>query len=238
MRYSLQLSLLIAGSSLLFACNQDSLPNQDAGTAGNHGGSTASGGSSGAHPGIDSGIDGGTAGIHHHDAGSAGSSQFGDVHDPYAWPNSEWIRPTSLNVESLSKEEESRSHPKSDARWGQNCMRCHQEFGPGLGIFSVAGSIQYEPERLAMPIAIELIRVTPGDNWGDPPKSVDIIERFPIDNNGNFFSTQAMPYEDGDLAAQIVSIDGTVLKRMKGSKGTGACNTCHIDGFALHLESD
>ena len=56
-----------------------------------------------------------------------------------------------------------------------------------------------------------------------------------VDVNGNFFTTEVLPYDREKLTARVLGPGGEPLITMFSTKQTGACNTCHTAGFRLEL---
>lgn len=117
-----------------------------------------------------------------------------------------------------------------------NCMGCHQAHGPGLGRFTLAGSVvgpDGEPEP--NPI-VELRRPAFDDDGADVPG--ELVATVEGDLLGNFYTTAALPWPEEDLVPWVFSQDRTLSNHMPfGGTISGACNLCHVGGNPIDLES-
>jgi hypothetical protein len=113
-------------------------------------------------------------------------------------------------------------------------MRCHQASGPGVGRFSAAGTVVDLNGLPAKGTKVEIFSGT-ADR---PNKTFLDVTRYAlleVDQNGNFFTTEPIPYAQQKLTARILGPDGSVLESMFSTKQTGACNTCHTASFRLEI---
>ncbi|MET0343653.1 MAG: MbnP family copper-binding protein [Polyangiales bacterium] len=156
--------------------------------------------------------------------------------DPAMWPDPSFTRPASLNVDNVSRAGEARSHKVGDKRHGASCNRCHQEHGPGVGQFSAAGTVFDQEGKPAQNVKVEIIAGT-ADRVNHTFTNVTSYATLDVDANGNFFTTQALPYDREKLTARVLGADGAPLVTMMSTKQTGACNTCHTAGFRIELPS-
>jgi uncharacterized repeat protein (TIGR04052 family) len=162
---------------------------------------------------------------------SQGTTHTRAIDDPSAWPDADFVRPTALDIENVSKADEQRSHAPTDARYNVNCMRCHQEHGPGLGLFSAAGTVVDAEGQPATGARVEIFTGTPqGRDVMDFASQV----MMEVDQNGNFFTTHELP-TDQKLGARILDAGGKLLTQMPFTQPTTACNNCHTGGFRLTL---
>ncbi|WP_437782099.1 carboxypeptidase-like regulatory domain-containing protein [Sorangium sp. So ce1097] len=132
-------------------------------------------------------------------------------------------RDPALNVDNISAAEEKRSH-----NMGQNCMGCHQPHGPGKGLFTAAGTV-YAPS--GAPVSggtVELRTAARGEG--------DLVLSVTIDGNGNFFTTEPLPFPDEELFIFLRAPAGGGTNSMPFSTISGACNLCHNEQRRILLE--
>jgi mono/diheme cytochrome c family protein len=135
-----------------------------------------------------------------------------------------FYRDPALDVANVSAHRTSRSH-----NVGQNCMRCHQERGPGRGRFAVAATV-LGPDGQPYPNPVmELYTARPADGVA-PAYTLE------GDELGNVFTTEAMPFPDQALFVVVRSQDRTLRRQMPFPTNSGACNVCHRPGFGVQLE--
>jgi uncharacterized repeat protein (TIGR04052 family) len=153
--------------------------------------------------------------------------------DPTAWPDLTFQRPAVLDKENVSKLGDKRSHPPEDPRYGVNCMRCHQEHGPGIGKFSAAGTVVDANGKPPVGAKVELFTADPVGY----AKFENLVSRaiLDVDGYGNFFTTAALPLDSTELGARILGADGKPASTMPFMQQTAACNNCHTGGFRLTL---
>lgn len=152
-------------------------------------------------------------------------------------------RDTALNVENISRNGDRRSHTRS-----KNCLSCHQENGPGRGIFTFAGSLVDEELRPYPNAILRLYRTAQAPDggpvqFGGPVELSDLAMEIEVDANGNFFTTEAPPtgFPDAPLYPQFFSEsdeplykpDGKLHAIMGGGVTVGGCNFCHGASFPI-----
>ncbi len=144
--------------------------------------------------------------------------------------NPSFKRPAYLDVDLESETGALRSH-----NMGENCLKCHQENGPGRGRFTLAGTL-YTPDVKPFPNGVlELYahaEVTPSGTVLS-----DTIFTLPVDGRGNFFTTDPLPggYPTNKLYPRFYGPNGEPLvgpdeaspAQMNGGITMGSCNYCH-----------
>ena len=128
-------------------------------------------------------------------------------------------RDQALNVENISAHDEARSHNQ-----GLNCMECHQQHGPGRGLFTIAGTPADAEGRWLKNPVVELHTA---------PEDGELVLRVEGDSLGNFFSTEELPFPEQELFVRIRSEDGTLSNQMPFPTTSGTCNHCHTGGFHI-----
>lgn len=156
------------------------------------------------------------------------------ITDPEAWPDPDFVRSAALNRRNVSTTLGDKSHAPGDPRYGANCMRCHQANGPGIGQFSAAGTIVDAAGQPAKGTAVEIIAGT-ADRPNNTFTNVTRYALLEVDQHGNFYTTEPLPYAEHKLTARVLDTKGDVLMNMFSTKQTGACNTCHTASFKLQL---
>lgn len=130
-------------------------------------------------------------------------------------------RDPSLDVENVSAVGETRSHNA-----GLNCMRCHQSLGPGVGQFSVAGTV-YGPD--GSPAADAVLQLLTA------PEGGEVVAAVEADAYGNVFSTEPLPLPEQRLFVRLESSDERLAAVMPFPISSGSCNHCHAGGFKVML---
>ncbi|MET0284540.1 MAG: MbnP family copper-binding protein [Polyangiales bacterium] len=155
------------------------------------------------------------------------------TNDPNAWPDPTYQRPSVIDIENVSRAGEMRSHAPGDPRYGVNCMRCHQEHGPGYGKFSAAGTLFDASGKPALGSKVEVFT---GDVVGYG-QFANIVSRaiLDVDGYGNFFTTAALPLDTNEVGARVLGAAGQPVLTMPFTQQTAACNNCHTGGFRLTL---
>lgn len=160
--------------------------------------------------------------------------------DPTYWPHPDFQRSPALDEAVVSSAGEARSHAPGDARHGSNCLRCHQEYGPGKGRFVLGGTVFHEDGTPYTGGGSIEVGVGQG-HWGarTPQEKITDFElalSLPIDANGQFFTTETsvLDYAVQSYNARVVSADGELLLAMAPRKA-GACNTCHSGSFRISV---
>lgn len=132
-----------------------------------------------------------------------------------------FVRDPALDVDNVSAAGEARSH-----NMGLNCMNCHQAHGPGKGRFTTAGTLF---DATGKPLAGGTIELRTAPNGQG-----DLILDIAIDDNGNFFTTETLPFPDSALFPYIRGpAQGTAF--MPFPTLSGACNLCHVGKQRLHV---
>jgi hypothetical protein len=132
-------------------------------------------------------------------------------------------RDARLDVANASAPGERRSH-----NTGENCVGCHQAYGPGRGQFTVAGSIaNAEGDWLSNPI-VEL--------WSAPEdEGGEIVLRIEGDERGNVFTTESLPFPERALFVSVRERDSNLRTKMPFPIINGSCNHCHAGNFRVKL---
>jgi hypothetical protein len=145
--------------------------------------------------------------------------------------NPNFKRNPALDVDLESVSDEFRSH-----NMGENCLKCHQEHGPGRGRFTLAGTLyntQVKPFPNGMLKLFARADVTDG---GATVLSEEVLS-LPIDGRGNFFTTAPLPggYPTqklyprffGPNGESLIGPDEVNFAQMNGGITMGSCNYCH-----------
>ncbi|MET0341345.1 MAG: MbnP family copper-binding protein [Polyangiales bacterium] len=154
--------------------------------------------------------------------------------DPTGWPDPSYQRPAGLDIQNVSVAGGTRSHPVGDPRHGANCMRCHQEQGPGVGKFTAAGTLLDAAGKPAVGTKIEVFSA----DFAGRGKFENLVAKavLDVDANGNFFTTAPVGIESGgEVGARVLGADGTPLLTMPFMQLTAACNNCHAGSARLML---
>jgi len=108
----------------------------------------------------------------------------------------------------------------TDERRGSNCMECHSEGTGNPYIYTMAGTVyqQDNPTEVYPNATIYLYERAGGKG--------NIVATIEVDNNGNFFTTEAIPFIDG-LYPAIVGNASVDPLYMPVSTISGECNSCH-----------
>lgn len=134
----------------------------------------------------------------------------------------DYERDPALDVTLISTHGEAISH-----NVGQNCMQCHQQFGPGPGLFTAAGTI-HDIDGAPHPDGVVELRTAPGGGG-------ELVLRIEADANGNFYSTEALPLPDMPVFPTVYSDDGARTIGMPFPTASAACNVCHAGGAVVRL---
>ncbi|WP_437490567.1 hypothetical protein WME75_13930 [Sorangium sp. So ce1014] len=148
-----------------------------------------------------------------------------------------FVRDPALDVSNVSARGGQRSHNA-----GKNCLRCHQEKGPGLGRFVLAGTL-FHPDGSPLPNATLRLYATAETMEGAPPVLSDEVATLEVDGYGNFFTTEPLPgWPEAPLYPRFFGPEGEELlapdgrpAQMGGGVTTGGCNYCH--GEALRIRA-
>ncbi len=125
-----------------------------------------------------------------------------------------FIRDEALNVANNSSIGGLVSHNQ-----GQNCMACHQQNGPGKGLFTIAGTV----------FGTDLSTFTEGGTirlFTDRMRTSEVYQ-FPIDKLGNFYSTEKLNMPTQGFYVSVFNSAGNRIKDMNSPKISLACNICH-----------
>jgi hypothetical protein len=133
-----------------------------------------------------------------------------------------FVRDPALDVENTSAPSETRSH-----NMGQNCMNCHQTFGPGKGLFTTAGTL-YGSNGAPLPGGSVELRTAPNGQG-------ELVLSVAIDGNGNFFTTEELPFPDSALFPFVKGPGSAGTAFMPFPTISGACNVCHVGAQHLHV---
>ena len=133
-----------------------------------------------------------------------------------------FVRDPALDVELVSAHGDAISHAAGD-----NCMRCHQENGPGPGRFTAAGTL-HDEAGAPYPDGLVELRSAP-DGMGD------LVAAIEVDGLGNFYTTEALPLPATALFPTVYSADGARKNFMPFPTSSGACNVCHAGSFGVRL---
>ncbi|MCR9165388.1 MAG: hypothetical protein ACE37F_35215 [Nannocystaceae bacterium] len=148
-----------------------------------------------------------------------------DAESPALEPGDpDFERDPALDVENVSAADETRSHNA-----GLNCMRCHQALGPGVGQFTVAGTI-YGPDGEPASDAMLELRTAPAGGG-------ELVASVEADAYGNVFSTEPLPLPEQPLFVRLESSGGVLAAAMPFPISSGACNHCHAGGFKVRLQA-
>jgi hypothetical protein len=107
---------------------------------------------------------------------------------------------------------------KSSHNTGQNCLNCHQSGNEY--IFSTAGTV-YQQQNLTAPLANVKIVFHDGPN-----ASGNLIYSIEVDALGNFYTTDAIAWENG-LYVSVEVPGQAITSSMSFTVNEGACGRCH-----------
>ena len=141
----------------------------------------------------------------------------------------EFVRDAALDEAQLtSAPGDTKSHEN-----GANCMACHsaasdsaETAGPGL--FTVAASLwSGTPDDLAPLVEGASIQLRTEAFGGG-----DLIAEYPVDANGNVYTTDAIDFFGAPVFPHVVRGDNVIS--MPFPTNSGACNLCHhVGGIEL-----
>jgi hypothetical protein len=145
--------------------------------------------------------------------------------DPMVTPGDpKYKRDPALNVDNRSAPGEVRSHNQ-----GKNCMTCHQQFGPGRGLFTLATTIYDSKGQPAANAVLQLFDRPSADGGM-------MVAELKGDALGNVFTTDPLPFPNQELFPVVKSADGTQRNAMPFPTISGACNACHRADNRVDLE--
>jgi len=133
-----------------------------------------------------------------------------------------FVRDPGLNVENISAAGEARSH-----NMGLNCMNCHQPHGPGRGLFTAAGTL-YGADGAVLPGGSVELRTGPNGQG-------DLVIALEVDGNGNFFTTEELPFPESSLFPFVKAPGNGATGFMPFPTISGACNVCHAGRQRVHI---
>ena len=126
----------------------------------------------------------------------------------------------TLNVPNISVSGGSKSH-----NHGQNCMSCHQDKGPGKGLFVIAGSLNKNASTPWVDGATIKL-------FSDKART-QLVTSVSADALGNFYSTDKVTVPAAGLFVSIFDRDDRKLQDMGSPKISLACNICHAGSAKL-----
>ncbi|MGD8567852.1 MAG: hypothetical protein PVJ39_07175 [Gammaproteobacteria bacterium] len=108
----------------------------------------------------------------------------------------------------------------TDDRRGRNCMDCHTDGTGNPYIYTLAGTVyqQGDPTQVYPNATVYL--------YDQPNGKGNLVSTIEVDNNGNFFTTEAIDFGAG-LYPAIVGNANNDPVYMPASTITGQCNSCH-----------
>ena len=129
------------------------------------------------------------------------------------------------------------SAPGTDRSAGMvgNCMECHQAHGPGVGRFTLAGTVVDPEGRIVPDPIIELRRPAYDEEGGE--LLGELVATIEGDRLGNFYTTESLPFPEETLVPWVYSSDRSMESHMPfGGTISGACNLCHVGGNPIDVE--
>jgi len=162
--------------------------------------------------------------------------------DPLGWPHPDYQRNEGLNISAISQNGITRSHPPEDPRYGANCMKCHQDQGPGLGKFAIGGTIYAEDDGVYTGGGYIEIGTGIGNRFGprthpiaDKIKNWTPLFTLPIDAHGQFYASadqaNGLDYAQNNYFARLIGS----LGQCKSLSGQAILDE---NGAAVACESD
>lgn len=138
---------------------------------------------------------------------------------PSGWPHPDYERDEELEAPAISLRNGKDSHPPDDARYGANCMSCHQESGPGKGRYAVAGTIYAPKGGVYSGGGVVQFGTGVGNRRGpwlhavaDKIIDFDALFEVPIDAYGQFYATQdqaqGLDYSQRNYFARVLAETG------------------------------
>lgn len=126
----------------------------------------------------------------------------------------DYERSPDLNQERVSAADAAISHNE-----GWNCQECHQAAGPGIGLFTAAGTI-YMADRSLAPAGTK-VRL-----YEDGARQV-VVEELVVDTRGNIYTTADLGLSTAKLFVSVFSEDEVLRNDMGSPKFNLSCNFCH-----------
>lgn len=134
----------------------------------------------------------------------------------------DYVRDPALDRELVSAHGGKTSHEA-----GANCMECHQEFGPGPGRFSVAGTVFAADGTPSPDAVVEL--------WTGANGFGELVLRVEADALGNYFTTEELDLASAPAYPFVTAADGSRTNFMPFPTLSGACNVCHVGSNPVDL---
>ncbi len=111
---------------------------------------------------------------------------------------------------------------------GRNCQSCHQANGPGLGIFTAAGTI-YGPGGEVAPAGTVVAL------YEDRDRTI-LVDELPVDQLGNIYTTDDLGLDTAKLFVSVWTPDRAAHNDMGSSKYNLSCNFCHDSTFQVVID--
>ena len=171
--------------------------------------------------------------------------------EPLGWPHPDFERNEALNTSAISEGGATRSHSPEDPRYGANCMKCHQQQGPGLSQFVIGGTIYTADDGVYSDGGYVEVGTGVGNRFGprahpiaDKIKNWTPLFRVPIDAHGQFYASadeaEGIDYNQNNYFARIVGLTGE-CKSLKGEPildADGQVTACSDDVDCGELSYD
>ncbi|MCO4773717.1 MAG: hypothetical protein KDA24_27040 [Deltaproteobacteria bacterium] len=135
----------------------------------------------------------------------------------------DYERDAALNVTHTSSMDAALSH-----NVGMNCSGCHQENGPGLGLFTASGTVYMADGNVAAPGSLVGI-------YADADRTVPIAE-LEVDQHGNVYTTDDLGLSGAKRFVSVWSADGELRADMGSPKLNLSCNFCHDASYRIELD--
>jgi hypothetical protein len=126
----------------------------------------------------------------------------------------------ALDVSNVSAPGGTKSH-----NVGQNCLGCHQDKGPGKGLFVIAGSLYKSSDTPWVDGATVKL-------FSDKART-QLVTSVNADALGNFYSTDKITVPAAGLFVSIFDLNDQKLQDMGSPKISFACNICHAGSAKL-----
>jgi hypothetical protein len=110
---------------------------------------------------------------------------------------------------------------------GTNCASCHSAEGNAMGFFSASGTVRRANNAPLSNASVELRTAPMGGG--------ELLARAVTDQNGNFYTTSALPSPARPLFASLVSPSGA-RREMPFPTLSGQCNFCHVGRQRFRME--
>lgn len=143
--------------------------------------------------------------------------------EPFGWPCPGYDRDPSLDVPSISFRNGLDSHARDDARYGVNCVTCHQALGPGKSRCIISGTVVDDEGGTYTGGGFVQLGTGIGNRNGptvhpvaDKIRDFRVLFELPLDANGQFYAT-------ADQASELDYAQRGYFARLVGRRGT--CKT-------------